>query len=247
MISLRLPFRIIGLVLVGAFSLAALPTSEAQDVEAGRALLAKASAALEGVSHSRARYTQTQNLATLLRPRVTRGTLYFRREPACLLLHVDPDAVLRIRMDETSHLVVRPRDKRAERYLFDDNHLNRALMRCFTSEIGKLEEAFEIKAHRAAAEEGGAAQLDLVPRDEKTKAFLTLLTLTIDPKGAIRAIDYADAGGDRVTIELEDVRSATARAEDEAFRKEIAPLFDAPLPDGVELFERRVESRGKSD
>ena len=208
----------------------------AQDDERtlARAWLEKVAAGLEGVAFLRAKYTQTQHLATLLKPRVTKGRLFFRRDPACLLLHVAPEGELRIRMDETSHRVYRPKDKRAERYLFETNHLNRALMRCFTSEIRELEKTFEIRAFRALED---TIEIDLAPRDEKARTFLRLLTLRIRATdAAIVSIAYVDAGGDEVRIDLSSVEKAPKP-------EEVRALFDAELPDDVRLFERTVPSR----
>ena len=204
------------------------------DVAGARVWLGKVADALEDVTFTRATYKQTQNLATLLKPRITTGRLYFRREPACLVMHVDPEAALRIRMEETSHLVYRPANKRADRYLFEANHLARAIMRCFTSEIRAVEKTFEIGAFRSLE---GTHEIDLVPRDEKARSFLRLLSLRIRAEDAtIVSIAYVDAGGDEVRIDLQAIERAPKP-------EEMRPLFDAALPDDVELFERAVGER----
>ena len=89
------------LMTLGLLSSAGGAAVQETEIERARARLGEVAKELEDVALLRAKYTQTQHLVTLLKPRVSKGTLYFRKQPGCLLLHVEEPSDVRVRMDET--------------------------------------------------------------------------------------------------------------------------------------------------
>lgn len=209
-----------------------LAQEPALDLEAARARLAQVAKKMEKVERLQASYIQYQESLLLAEPLVSQGTLHLRAEPGCLLLEVGGDRPVQVRSDQKSHQMYWPREKTAERWLFRSNELARALLRCFSAEVGRLEEAFEIRGY---ASQAGQSKLRLVPREKKLQRHLAALVLEIDETSQqLVGIAHENAEGEHVRLVLSKIDLAPAAQAQDA-------LFDAALPSDVRLLVHEVK------
>jgi hypothetical protein len=201
---------------------------------AARATLTRVAKGLEGVRELRANYRQEQHSLLLDEPLVSRGRLHLRADPGCIVLELEKPRRVRIRSDAKSHLVYHPDRKRAERFLFESNEVARALLACFTADLARVEELFRISDYRELPEKRRAI-IELDPRREAVRAVVARLTLELDLESGLPVrIVQVSPEGEELRLERSDVERDPERPPDET------PIFDLPLPEDVEVIERRV-------
>lgn len=196
-----------------------------------RALIERMAASLDGVELVRGDYVQTQESLLLAEPIVSKGSLYVRREPGCMLLEVAEPRSVRIRSDATTHEILHPDLGRAERWVFDSNEATKALLACFSSDVRHLEETFAL---RSAERAEGCLEIAMEPKGEEVKRLLTELRLTVRLEDA-RPVRVAHSNP-----EGEEVRIDVAKLELDPEIEDPRALFDAPLPEGCRLMVHRV-------
>ncbi len=228
--------RLAVLVLIALTFPAARAAPRAQepavDLAAAREALERLAKQMEKVQLLRARYRQVQESLLLAEPLVTSGTLHLRSRPGCVLLELTEPRHVLVRSDGKSHQVYWPDEKRAERWLFRSNELARALLRCFSPDILRIEETFEIRAFDRGE---STSVVSLVPRDQRIHRYLASLKLTLsNENGGLTAVAHENAEGEHVRFELTDV-DLDPDAEVET------PLFDRPLPADVRLLVHEVK------
>jgi hypothetical protein len=205
---------------------------------AARAALGRVAKKLEGVRELRADYTQEQHSLLLEEPLVSRGRMHLRAEPGCIVLELDEPRRALIRSDARTHQIYHPERQRAERFLFESNELARALLACFSADLERIEEIFTIAAYAEDAEQR-RARVELVPRREEVRAALRALTLELDLEQLLPVrIVQVNSEGEEVRLDLARIVLDPERAPGET------PIFDRPLPPGVEVVERRVPPPG---
>jgi len=228
------------LALASIAAQASPPQDKDETLEAARAALAPIAEELEDMEFLRAGFVQEQESLLLDEPIVSKGALLLRAEPATLVLEVEGDRPVRIRSDARSHLVHRVREKRAERFVFEENRVASALLACIGADLEALEESFEPRAVRAleADEEAdlpARIEVELEPRDERVARVIADLVLVVDPEEkVVLEIRHANPDGERVRLRMKDVEVDPEDWDDpeRAFRDE--------LPEGTEVTTRRV-------
>ena len=207
------------------------PPPEPQQVVDARAALEKLAKRLEGVKVLSASYVQTQESMLLKEPIVTRGRMYLRARPGCLLLLVEKPTEVHIRSDETSHQIYYPARKRAERLLFENNELATALLSCFGPDVRQIEKTFAIQGFERGEKE---SVIRLVPREDRVKVAVTSPFLTISHEGpTLIGMAHTNPEGEAVRFELSDVKLDPKLGDPRA-------LFDAALPKDVQVVVHRV-------
>ena len=202
------------------------------DLAGARAALERLAKAMEKVERLRARYTQRQESLLLAEPILSKGTLHLRADPGCILLELGGERIVRVRSDAKSHQVYWPEEKRAERWLFRSNELARALLRCFSADVRRMEEVFEIRGYTRGEL---VSEVVLTPRDSKLHRYLASLKLSLDSASSqLVALAHENAEGEHVRFELADVDlDPDAKLED--------ALLDEPLPKEVRLLVHEVK------
>jgi outer membrane lipoprotein-sorting protein len=177
-------------------------------------------------------YVQERRSALMEKPLVSKGTLFWRREPGCLVFDVTEPRRSRIRLDATSYQVHRPDERQAERFQFASNELARSLFQVFAPEPAKLEEALRLESYEV---EEGVGTLRLRPVAERLKAFLGSLSLAVRlADTTLVRVAYTDGEGDEVRIELSDLKRNPA----------IDPsVFEARVPEGTRWIVHEVKDR----
>lgn len=218
-------------------SLARPVAPAAQQALDGRAVLAQVARHVAGARYLRGRFEQRQESLLLDEPIVTRGRLFARREPGTVLLEVEGEHPTQVRSDATSHRVWHKDSARAERWVFERNEVATALLACLGADLEKLERVFAVTgAAREPAGSGTRVAVRLEPTDARVAATIAGLELVVDDERVVE-LRYADAGGDRVVLALSALEVDPPDWEDPD------RLFDAPLPEGVELRTQRVPAR----
>ncbi len=205
---------------------------EGPELEAARAVVESLGKRLEKVERIRADYEQRQTSLLLDEPLISRGRLHLRAEPGCLVLELSEPRAVVIRSDATSHQIYHPDLKRAERYLFESNETAKALLACFTGSVSRIEEAFVFVAIEST---DATTTIDVRPRDERIRAFLARLRLTVRKSdAALVGVSYENRDGEEVSMRLSAIE----------FDPEVAPpdVFDRPLPKDVRVIVHRVET-----
>jgi hypothetical protein len=206
-------------------------SADAAELARAQELLAKLARTLEGVRVLNADYVQRQESLLALEPLVSRGQLWLRREPGCLLLEAHEPRRARIRMDGASHQVHDLEAGRAERFEFESRELSQALLQCFAVELAQLEAAFWV---RGLEERGELRAIRLEPRSEKLRAHLRTLTLLVRAEPLqLAGFEQENAQGERLALEFAKLRldPPLERADE---------LFSAALPPGVRLSVHKV-------
>lgn len=210
------------------------PAASAQQRAAAQATLERIAKGFEDVRELRAEYTQEQDSLLLEEPLVSSGRLHLRADPGCIVLELDAPRRTLIRSDERTHLVYHPERKRAERFLFESNPLARALLACFSADLGRIEALFLVTGYSEDAAKGRAI-LQLSPRREEVRAALRSLTLELDLElGLPVRIVQVNAEGEELRLSLGAIVRNPERPPGEV------PIFDRPLPADVQVLERRV-------
>lgn len=207
------------------------PVADAAELARARDLLASLARALEGVRVLGADYVQRQESLLALEPLVSRGQLWLRRQPGCLVLEAREPRRARIRMDGASHQVHDLEAGRAERFEFESRELSQALLQCFAVDLARLEAAFEV---RGLELRGELRAIRLEPRAEKLRAHLRTLTLLVRPEPLqLAGFEQENAQGERLYLEFSELRldPPLERADE---------LFGAALPKGVKLSVHKV-------
>jgi outer membrane lipoprotein-sorting protein len=228
-------------LLVAALPLWAVQDAPAQQGEmqsAAQATLERIAKGLEDVRELRAEYTQEQASLLLDEPLVSNGILHLRAEPGCIVLEVEKPRAVLIRSDAKTHLVYHPATKRAERFLFESNELAKALLACFTADLGRIESLFRITDY-SEDPTTKLAVLSLHPLREEVRAAVRSLTLEFDlAAGLPTRIVQVSAEGEELRLSLRNIVRNPERPPGET------PIFDRPLPKDVEVSERRIPKAG---
>jgi outer membrane lipoprotein-sorting protein len=224
---------VIGLALLqNATPLPARQTAESIAAHA-RAVLVRAAEAQRDVATLRASYVQVRTTELLPEPLESRGTLLFRRSPACIVFHAREPSDTRIRIDATAYQVYRPEQRRCERIELSVPDLPKALFGALTPEPSALERRFVFAACLATDETDTVV---LEPRDEGTRQVLTRLEIVVRRQdAAVVGVAYRDASGDDVRIELREIAPNPKDLD--------ADVFSAAVPKDVTVSVRRQERR----
>lgn len=181
----------------------------------------------------RADYVQHRTTALRKKPLESKGTLWFRADPACIVFAVDEPKPARIRLDARAYEVLRPDQNQLERFLLASSDLPNALFESLRADWDKLLLRLTF-AGATEVDDGKALRIRFAPRDETVRPYLAELELEVARDGsAIRTVGYVDGQGDRVTITL------TNLALDP--KVETAP-FDVPVPPGTAILQHTVEA-----
>jgi hypothetical protein len=203
-------------------------------LRAARATLGRIAEGLEGVRELRADYTQEQDSLLLAEPLVSSGRLHLRADPGCIVLELEKPRLAWIRSDAKTHQIYHPDRKRAERFLFESNELARALLACFSADLARIEELFQITDFSADPDHARAL-VHLTPRRGEVRAAVAALTLEFDlATGLPVRIVQVGAEGEELRLRLRNTVRDPQRPPGEV------PVFDRPLPADVELIERRI-------
>ena len=200
--------------------------------ERAKILLDGVTKRLRDVRVMRASYVQTRSSPLLIEPLVSKGTLYQRTSPACLVFSVQTPHTATIRVDEDSYQVYRPDEGTAERFVFEGSHAGRALLEAFRPEAEALLGAFRLVDFIEGAK---FARLTLRPRDKAARKRVDNVVLSIDRKRSLPTeISYVDREGYEVNLSLSSIDLDPKIDDPER-------LFSAQLPEGVRLLVHRVD------
>ena len=211
-----------------------LPEVDAEARAAATAVLDAVSKHLREVEILRAAYVQERTSPLLIEPLTSRGTLFQRTEPACLVFQVATPHRADIRVDAKTYQVHRPEEATAERFVFEGTHAGKALLQALRPEAKSLYEAFFLVAWEAVEDR---ATLTLRPRVARARKLVDHVELTLDTKRKLpHALRYVDRDGHSVRLTLSDVRLDPELEDPTA-------LFRAELPKGVRLLVHRLPDR----
>lgn len=204
--------------------------AEATSEALARAVIQKLATKQEQLSTMSARFTQEVSTPLTRRPIVSKGTLSFRREPACACFTITEPRPAVVRFDAHSYQVYRPEQARAERFLLEDGDLAGALVQVLAPTHSALEQSFRATATRAA---DGIVAIELTPVTPKLQQYFTQLTLSVDEaKSEVRAIGYQNREGDEIQISLSEVQLDPV----------LAPAtFAKDLPEGTEVLVHQLK------
>lgn len=174
-----------------------------QGEDSAQEALRKLAARFEKAATLSCKVTQSRTTALLEKPLISKGTLYYRREPGRLVFRLTEPRATEIHLDRTTYQVYRPAEKRLERTEFEDEALGAHLLEIFRPKVESIEKRFTVKA---TAREGGETEIQLIPTDEKIRRRLAALTLTVHgPDATLRRIVTTDSDGDTVRLDLSDL------------------------------------------
>ena len=180
----------------------------------------------------RADYVQQRTTALRKKPLESKGTLFFRAEPACIVFAVAEPKPARIRLDARSYEVLRQDQNQLERFVLASSDLPNALFESLRADWEKLLLRLDF-AGATLGDAGKTLRIRFVPKDASVRPFLTELELAIAVDGSvIRAVGYVDGQGDRITITLANL-AIDPRLETEP--------FDVPIPVGTAILQHAVE------
>lgn len=199
-----------------------------QDDPAAREALARLGARLKEARTLSARVVQERKTALLEEPLRSSGTLYYRREPARLVLQLSDPRPVTVHLDRSSYQVYRPDEKRLERFDFEDPEMGPRLLAAFEPRSEDVGKAFTVRRGEAGP---GEVEIVLEPRDPKLARRVRRLVLRTDPEGLLRRIVFTDPDGDEVTFLLSDVK----------LNPEIpADTFELGVPEGTRILRHSV-------
>ncbi len=204
--------------------LLAAPQDSRPDSRAeARTLLTAVAAQQKDLRRARARYVQERTTTLRRQPMVTEGTLWFRKDPACIVFLAATPRPARIRLDAGSYEVYREQERQLERFLLGSSDLPNALFQAFSPDLRQLDARFTIES----CTPGPETSIRLLPKLEGMRRFLTELTLTISRERLeVTRIAYRDGQGDLVAIRLEDlVRDPESDGDP----------FDPAVPEGTRV------------
>lgn len=216
--------------LLFAFTVAAQesrPASQPLEKEARTALdtLARTHAQAKVM---RADYVQHRTTPLRKKPLESKGTLWFRAEPACIVFAVAEPKPARIRLDVRAYEVLRPEQRQLERFLLASADLPNALFGSLRSRWSDLQERLHFAGASLDAD-GRTLVVRFVPRDESVRPYLTGLEIAVASDGsALREVTYVDGQGDRVRITFTALELDPKGAE---------PPFETKVPEGTAILE----------
>jgi len=176
-----------------------------------------------------AQVVQSRKTALLDTPIVSSGTLFYRREPGRLVFRMTAPRPAEIHLDASSYQVYRPDEKRLEQIEFESGDGAGRLLMVFQPKADEMGKAFTLK--RGESRKGEIAVV-LEPSDEKIRARVSKITLSLDEKDAtLRRIQTTDAEGDEVTFELSELK----------INPEIDPsTFELKVPEGTRVLKHKA-------
>lgn len=230
----------LSLILILAAAQKAEPEA-AQDAAAlaeGRALLAELAASSVKTKILAAEFVQTQSSLLFEEPVISRGKMFLRAEPGTLVMRAEQPEAIWMRSDATSHQVWHRGKARAERFLFRENEMATALLRCLGAGVETLEKSFRIlDAQRT--EQGGKIVLE--PLEERLRTAMVRLELRTvkDETGVwLAGVFYENPEKETTLIEF----SALAR-NPELKAKELEEIFSAALPAEVKVLTHDLRNK----
>ena len=201
-----------------------------QGEDSAKEALRRLSARLEKAETLSCKMTQSRTTALLEKPLVSKGTLYYRRNPGRLVFRLTEPRTTEIHLDRTTYQVYRPSENRLERTKFEDEAIGAHLLDVFRPKVESIEKRFTVKA---TAKEDGETEIHLVPTDDKIRRRLAALTLTVHgPDATLRRIVTTDADGDTVRLDLTDL-SINPQLPKET--------FDLKVPEGTRVLQHSVK------
>jgi outer membrane lipoprotein-sorting protein len=177
-----------------------------------------------------ARVTQNRRSELLDQPLVSKGMMYYRRDPARLVFHLTEPRKAEVHMDRTTYQVYRPDEKRLERTDFENDDVTGKILMVFEPKPDVLGKTFAI---HGGDSKDGRIDVRLEPSDEKVRKRLKRVLLTIaESDGALQRLSYFDGEGDEVTLELSDVAINPDLGE---------KAFSLEVPEGTRVLRRTVK------
>ncbi|MFT5289873.1 MAG: hypothetical protein ACI8QS_001225 [Planctomycetota bacterium] len=220
----------------------ALVEVDAAQKEKATKVIDRVTKRLKDVTIMGADYSQERTSPLLIEPLKSKGRLFQRTQPACLLFQVASPHRANIRMAADSYQVHRPDEKTAERFLFEGEHAGNALLGAFRPEVKALFTSFaliaygEVRAKGTTEGDATVAVLTLRPRDAKARRHVDNVVLRIDMTRSLPiSVSYVDREGYAVNLALSNIL-LNAELED------IDGLFAAELPDDVHLLVHRIKA-----
>ena len=203
--------------------------SAGQD-DAAKTALQKLSERFKDARTLSAKVVQTRKTAILDKPIVSSGALFYRREPARLVFKMTEPRTTEIHLDKAAYQVYRPDEKRLERYEFENDAATGRLLMVFQPKPDEIGKAFTVRKGESAK---GEIEVLLEPSDEKVRARLRRLALTLDEAdGSLKKIAYTDPDGDEVRFELSEVK----------INPELdAATFELKVPEGTRVLKHAAK------
>jgi outer membrane lipoprotein-sorting protein len=199
-----------------------------QEDAAAREALARLAERLKDARTLSARVVQERKTALLEEPLRSSGTLYYRREPARLVLVLSDPRPTIVHLDRSSYQVYRPDEKRLERFDFEDPGTAPRLLAAFEPRSEEIGKAFVVRRGEAGP---GETEIVLEPRDEKLARRIRRLALRTDAEGGLRRIVFTDPEGDEVSFALSEVRVHPELPAD---------VFELRVPEGTRILRHTV-------
>lgn len=199
-----------------------------QEDAAAREALGRLAGRLKEAQTLSAGVVQERKTALLDEPLRSSGILYYRRDPARLVLVLTDPRPATVHLDRSSYQVYRPDEKRLERFDFEDPEIGLRLLTAFEPRSEEVGKAFTARLGQPGPDE---VEIVLEPRDPKLARRVRRLVLRTDPEGLLRRIVFTDPEGDEVTFLLSDVK----------LNPEIpAGVFELRVPEGTRILRHSV-------
>ncbi|MCA8958883.1 MAG: outer membrane lipoprotein carrier protein LolA [Planctomycetes bacterium] len=131
------------LTLVLAASLSSADDASPSEA-AARAALEKLAARHATMTTMRGSFIQEIHTPLAKKPLVSRGEMFFRREPACAVFELLEPRRSTIRFDEKSYRIYRPAEERAETFVFKSDDLAGSFVRVFAPRAQEREKVFRV-------------------------------------------------------------------------------------------------------
>ena len=197
--------------------------------EAATEALRKLSAKMREARTLSARVVQTRRTELTDKPITSSGRMYYRRDPARLVFHLDEPRKAVVHMDRTSYQVYRPDEQRLERTDFGNEDVSGKILMMFEPKADELGTTFVI---RGGGAKDGLIEVRLESSDEKVRKRLRKIALTIgEADGGLRSLAYTDGEGDEVKFDLSDV----------AINPDLAPeIFTLKVPEGTRVLRHTL-------
>jgi outer membrane lipoprotein-sorting protein len=191
---------------------------------AAKAAFKKLSEKFKDLRTLSAKVVQTRRTELMEKPLLSSGTMYYRREPAQMVILLAEPSKAEIHMDRKSYQVYRPAEKRLEVTEFTGEGVSGKILMAFEPKADDVGKTFSIHGGESR---DGKIEVRLESSDEKVQKRLRRISLTIaEADGALHRIVYVDAQGDETQFDLSDV----------ALNPELAPsVFRLNIPEGTRV------------
>jgi outer membrane lipoprotein-sorting protein len=200
------------------------------------ALVKKMDEVQKSLKTLRVAFTQTNQFRMLSKPQVFKGVLTLRKPDTALYRYTSPSPLYFL-VKDGDLLVYNPAEKKV---VVQDirRHQNRIVRYLGVGQpMEELRTNFQVTW---VGEEGGVAQLRLVPQKLRLRRKVSVLTFWVDVKTAyLKAFELVEAEGDRIRFDFSHWEENPV-LEDDAFKVEIPPgvKVHRQLMDLAEPFQR---------